>query len=144
MRKQLMTVVAVGGSIAACTGVFASVAQATGPGTGNGLVPAQFVCENLAGTKSATLTFALAATAGNKGGAKVGALTDNGGTQLPLGEWLVLGISQSTTPPFTLSDFTPLTGQRTGLLSNQLVVCPSSLNGDAIPTILIAPAAGLK
>jgi hypothetical protein len=39
MRKRLMTVAAVGCSIAACTGVLASIAQATGPGTGHGLVP---------------------------------------------------------------------------------------------------------
>lgn len=38
MRKRLMTVAAVGCSIAACTGVLASMAQATTPGTGQGLV----------------------------------------------------------------------------------------------------------
>jgi hypothetical protein len=140
-----MRVAAVGCSVAACTGAIASIAQATGPGTGQGLVPLTLNCQNLDGTKFATLKFALAAVAGTpRGGAKVGALINNGGTQLPLGEWLVLGISQSTGPSFTLADFTPLTGLRTGLLSNQLVVCTSSANHGQIPTILIAPAAGLK
>jgi hypothetical protein len=143
-RISCRKVAAIGCSVAACSGAFASIAQATGPGTGQGLVPLTLACQNLAGTKFATLTFALAATAGNKGGAKVGALIDNGGAQLPLGEWLVLGISQSTGPSFTLADFTPLTGQRIGLLANQLVVCTSSANQGQIPTLLVAPAAGLK
>jgi hypothetical protein len=75
--------------------------------------------------------------------AKVGGLIEQSGpTQLPSGEWLVLGTSQTTTPPFSVSDFT-LSGQKTGLQSNQLV-CPGDLGPGLGTTLLIAPAAGLK
>ena len=57
-RISWRKVVAIGGAVAACMGVSASMAQATGPGTGQGLVlMGTFPCTNLATGVQYSMTF---------------------------------------------------------------------------------------
>ena len=118
--KRLLTAAAITCSAAACFGGFASMAQATGPGTGNGLVLlGTFPCTNLATGAAYSMTFMVpgAQNAANRGTGAANAPFPGflvsytplsaGEPPLPTGTWVLLAFPTGRQ-----------VGQKTGLQSD--------------------------